>query len=246
MNNFEVIRFRNPEALARGAAEKWLSEIGSNCSTAAPYCVALLGGRIARTFFSAMAAIPRPETTLSHVHFFWSDERCVPPDDPESNYRLALDCLFARSEIAPTQIHRVRGEIPPADAAIQAEDELRRIAGSNAAGQPILDMIFLGMGEDGHVASLFPEELPEAADNPAVFRPVISRRKPPPPRITMGYPAIAAARQAWVLVSGPGKEDAFGKALSLDPHVPLGRVLASRDKTLLFTDFDTGQWTTAP
>jgi 6-phosphogluconolactonase len=246
LNKFEILGFGSPEALARAAAEKWLGEIGSNCSTAAPYCVALSGGRVAARFFSALAAASKPETALSHVHFFWGDERCVPPDDPESNYRLAWNSFLSCSAVAPSQIHRIRGEVAPAEAATEAEDELRRIAPPNAAGQPVLDMIFLGMGEDGHVASLFPDELPETPVNPAVFRPVVSRHKPPPQRITLGYPAIAAARQVWVLVSGPGKREALRRALSLDANTPLGYVLASREKTSLLTDFATGKSAGSP
>ena len=105
-------------------------------------------------------------------------------------------------------IHRIRGETPPGAAAAQAETELRDLAPPGQGGQPVLDLVFLGMGEEGHVASLFPGEPPEIVASPAVYRPVTAS-KPPPRRITLGYPAIAAARQVWVLAAGPGKDQAF-------------------------------------
>jgi 6-phosphogluconolactonase len=198
--------------------------------------VALSGGRIARQFFSETATVSKTRNlALSSVHFFWADERCVPPTDPESNFAIAGELLFAPLAIPEDHIHRIRGEDPPETAATRAETEVCRIAAVNNQGRPALDLIFLGMGEDGHVASLFPGESPEAIANPAVYRPVVAA-KPPPHRITLGYQAIADARQVWVLASGPGKEDALRESLSPLGKTPLARVLRSRAHTRIFTD----------
>ena len=123
-------------------------------------------------------------------------------DDQESNFRLANELLFAPLKISENQIHRIRGELPPEAAAAQAASEISAITPLNKSGQPVLDLIFLGMGEDGHVASLFPGENEAAGSDNAVYRAVKNSPKPPPNRVTLGYAAIVAARQVWVLVSG--------------------------------------------
>jgi 6-phosphogluconolactonase len=236
MSKFQLHQFSNAGELARSAARDWLREAEKQTSAKGRFCVALLGGRIAGTFFSSVAELVRKESRrLDGVEFFWSDERCVPPESPESNYAAARDRLLRPLRIAENRIHRTRGEMPPEKAAGEATAELLRFAPQNPDGQPVCDLVFLGMGPDGHVASLFPAESEEARSSAAVFRPVIGP-KPPPQRITMGYPAIAAATQVWVLVSGDGKEEALGESLSPKGQTPLARVLNSRTNTRLFTD----------
>ena len=102
-------------------------------------------------------------------------------------------------------------------------------------GQPELDLVFLGMGEDGHVASLFPRASEEAVRSKSVYLPVIAS-KPPPQRITLNFAALAAARQVWVLVSGAGKQSALRESLSEAGRTPLVRVLRARGQTLVFSD----------
>jgi len=237
MTNFELISFRNDSELAKGAAGEWLKEIASANRRAIPHCVALSGGRIARKFFSAVAELVKAQTvSFNSVHFFWADERCVPPDDAESNFRLARELLFVPLKISENQIHRVRGEDSPEAAAREAEAEVCRIAPLNADGQPVLGLIFLGMGEDGHVASLFPVESGEVMSSKAVYQAVKNSPKLPPNRVTLGYAAIAAARQVWVLASGAGKQTALRGSLSPTGQTPLARVLRIRHQTKIFTD----------
>src|SRR5437867_3971498 len=167
-----------------------------------PHYVALSGGRIARRFFAAAANSGKARRGAFHsVQFFWSDERCVPPTEPESNFALAQELMLGPLGIETSQIHRVRGEQPPEVAATEASAELGRSAPRGKEDQAMLDLIFLGMGEDGHVASLFPGEPEEVMNSNAVYRAVVAA-KPPAHRISLGYPAIAAARQVWVLASG--------------------------------------------
>jgi 6-phosphogluconolactonase/glucosamine-6-phosphate isomerase/deaminase len=112
--------------------------------------VALSGGRIARQFFAAIAERAKQrKISMAIVHFFWADERCVPPTDPESSYGIADRGLFKPLEIRPDQVHRIRGEDDPKKAAAQATEEIKRIISCNVTSQPVLDFIFLGMGEDG-------------------------------------------------------------------------------------------------
>jgi len=258
MNNFELVSFATADDLARTVAGKWLDEIESANRAGQPYCVALSGGRIAQTFFAAVVEQAKARkigdggtpSLPQNVHFFWADERCVPPDDPESNFRLAKELLFAPLNISESQIHRVRGELPPETAAAQATAEILRIVppasrspqrGEGVQPLPVLDMIFLGMGEDGHVASLFPDGIETAGSDNAVYRAVTNSPKPPPNRITLGYATIAAARQVWVLVSGAGKEAALRKSLYDDGKTPLGRVTQFRTQTRIFIDFQLNQ-----
>ena len=236
MSTYELTTFPTPEELARAVAAQWVKEIEAPTGAAAPYCVALPGGRIARRFLSATAELAQARhLSFAQVQFFWGDERCVPPADPESNFRLARESLLEPLRIPDAQVHRIRGEEPPEAAAAEAQRELCGVAPLNRERQPILDLIFLGTGEEGHVASLFPGEPETVIASPAVYRPVTAS-KPPPQRITLGYAAIAAARQVWVLASGPGKENALRESLAPAGQTPLARVLKLRSHTGVFTD----------
>ena len=182
----------------------------------------------------------RPGTravSFGRVHFFWADERCVPPDDPESNFHLAKELLFAPLKIGDAQIHRIHGEDSPEAAAKAASTEISQIAPLNEASQPVLDIIFLGMGEDGHVASLFPGESDVLILDKVIYRAVKNSPKPPPNRVTLGYTTITAAKQVWVLVSGAGKKAALRESLSSKGRTPLARVTQFRTRAKIFSDF---------
>ncbi len=236
MSQVKVLRFADATELARWAADEWLKLIRENPSRQKPFCVALAGGRVARRFLSEVAQQAKTKRqSLGQIEFFWSDERCVPPDHPESNFRLARESLLGVLDIPSRQVHRIRGEEDPVVAAREAEAELRGLTAAASNEQPVVDLVFLGMGEEGHVASLFPGEPQELIESPAVFRPVTAA-KPPPKRITMGYPALAAARRLWVLASGEGKEEALQQSLATSGQTPLARVLRSRHQTRIFTD----------
>ena len=225
-------RFRSPEELAGAAAHQWLHELAS--LAVGDYYAAISGGRIARQFLADVANGARDcETSLARVHFFWADERCVPPDHPESNFRLAQEQLFRPASIPSEHVHRIRGEESPARAAEVASAEVCLIVPRNRKGWPVFDIIFLGMGEDGHVASLFPPVDPVPARQ--VFLDVVAS-KPPPFRITLCYEAIAAAKQVWVVASGPGKEKALRDSVSAHGQTPLAHVIQSREETRILTD----------
>ncbi|MDX1953564.1 MAG: 6-phosphogluconolactonase [Verrucomicrobiota bacterium] len=234
MRPFEIRKAHSPQALAATVAEQFVGFLARNPGR--PLTVALSGGRITKLLFEQIVAIGKQKrASFDHVHFFWADERCVRPDDPESNYRIANDLLFKPLEIPSSQIHRIRGEIDPKMACQEIEGEICRIAPLTESGQPIIDLVFLGMGEDGHVASLFPNESEAVRDLPDVYREVIGP-KPPPRRITLGYQALAAALNAWVLASGTGKETAFNASTIPNGQTPLARVLESRMETIIYSD----------
>jgi 6-phosphogluconolactonase len=232
----KVITVPNDVALANIVAHEWIQQLATRPPESANYCVALSGGRIAKTFSSAVANLAKArKLDFKSVHFFWGDERCVPPTDAESNFAIAQRLIFMPLAIPETQIHRIRGEDDPARGAKDAEADLRRFAPASADKQPVFDMIFLGLGEDGHTASLFPSEPAKMVKDKAVFRPVIGP-KPPPRRVTLGYQTIVAARQVWVLASGTGKEKALQDSLKADGKTPLGCVLKLRTQTKIYTD----------
>ena len=248
MKNFELISFPNADELASRAAGAWLDEIESANRAGKTHCVALSGGRITQKFFAAtveQAGLRKigdggTPSLPANVHFFWADERCVPPTSPESNFKLASEFLFAPLKIPANQIHRIRGELAPVEAVKMANNEIHHFTLANENDFPALDLIFLGMGEDGHVASLFPNA-PSKIFNCAVpFLAVENSPKPPPKRVSMSYTAIAAAKQVWVLVSGGGKETALRESLNADGQTPLARVMRSRSQTIIFSDVQAG------
>lgn len=244
MNKVELIPFARADELARAVASAWLDETAAANRAGKKHCVALSGGRIAQKFFAAAVAEARKRrigdgdtpSLPSNVHFFWADERCVPPTDPESNFAIAKKFLFVPLNIADAQIHRIRGEDSPEAAAKSASAEICKIAPMEEAGQPVLDIIFLGMGEDGHVASLFPGEPDVLISDRVIYRAVKNSPKPPPNRVTLSYAVIAAAKEVWVLVSGAGKEAAMRESVSATGHTPLAQVTQFRTQTKIFSD----------
>lgn len=236
MANFKLISFTNADELASRVANLWLDEIESANRAGKTHCVALSGGRIAQKFFAAtVEQATARKISFAHVHFFWADERCVPPTDPESNFKMANDLLFTPLKISDSQFHRLRGELPPADAVKVAEAELRQFTPAKN-NFPVLDLIFLGMGEDGHVASLFPNASQEVLNCFVPFLGIANSPKPPPKRVSLSYAAIKAAKAAWVLASGNGKEAALRESLKPDGKTPLARVIKLREQTAIFSD----------
>lgn len=232
MGKFFLEYVPTAEELARLAAGQWLDQLANERKT--HYFVALSGGRISTQFFKAVVARARARSvSLASVHFFWADERCVAPDHSESNYRVAAENLFGPLAIPQDHIHRIPGENPPAKAAQLASDEIRTTVKTGTAGCPELDMVFLGMGEDGHVASLFPP--PRHPSGPDPYIPVVAA-KPPPHRVTLQYEVIVAARQVFVLASGAGKQTALRDSILKEGQTPLAEVIRLRSECKIFTD----------
>ncbi len=229
MPSFELLSFASADELAGAAAGAWLDEVEAASHAGRRYCAALSGGRMARQFFAATAQQGKARAvSFAHVHFFWADERCVPPDDSESNFKLADDLLFTPLKISKNQIHRLRGEIPPADAIAIADAELGQFVPSDEDRQPVFDLVLLGLGEDGHVASLFPNRPADREQGAAAFLAVADSPKPPSRRISLSYGALQAAKKVWVLASGLGKEKVLRESLIPQGQTPLARVIQSR------------------
>jgi 6-phosphogluconolactonase len=161
------------------------------------------------------------------VEVWFADERCVPPEDQESNYRLAAETLLHPAGIDPARVHRMEGELGPEEGACRYADALQANVSPDDSGPssstalPVLDLIVLGIGPDGHVASLFPGAPTLDAGEHAICLPVNDSPKPPPERITLSLAVLRAARRCLLLATGAGKADAIAAALA-EPsrHVP--------------------------
>ncbi|MGH7743150.1 MAG: 6-phosphogluconolactonase [Candidatus Eiseniibacteriota bacterium] len=190
------------DALA-AAAGAFILECGRAALAArGRFALALSGGRTWVATFAWLALRPA-EFDWSRAQIYFADERAVPPDHPDSNFRLAREALIDPLRIPPTHVHRMKGEY--ADLAAAAEEYQGRLRGP-------LDCLLLGIGEDGHIASLFPggEALSEREHR---VRPVFDSPKPPPRRLTLTPRAIDEAREVVVLASGAGKAAAVAAAL---------------------------------
>ncbi len=190
--------FESPLEAAHGCAARVLEILTEATKEGREATFAVSGGSTPKLMFEALAAA---DFDWSRVHLFWVDERCVPPTDDQSNYKLAKECFIDLVGLAKGNVHRVRGEFDPADAAAEYSDALRM----HFAGMPVFDVIHCGMGPDAHTASLFPgddlvkDRLGLAA---AVYAP-----KLPNWRVTLLPGVLLKARHTLMLVTGADKAE---------------------------------------
>ncbi|XP_077245610.1 putative 6-phosphogluconolactonase 4, chloroplastic [Tasmannia lanceolata] len=177
-------------------------------------------------------------------HVFWLDERVVPKDHADSNYKLAYDGFLSKVPIPPGQIYAINDSLSAEGAADDYEACLRQLVNkqvvdiSSVNGFPKFDLILLGMGPDGHVASLFPGH-PLIKENQRWVTFIKDSPKPPPERITFTFPVINSAANIALVVTGPGEVDAVGRALSADQSsvpLPVQMVSTENGKLTWFTD----------
>ncbi|HML08081.1 MAG TPA: 6-phosphogluconolactonase [Xanthobacteraceae bacterium] len=214
--------FEDAEALARGGAE-WLCARAARSERRFAVCCA--GGSTPRRLYEILAE-PAVASRFPwrRVHWFWGDERFVPHDHPDSNYKLARDALFSRVNVPADNIHAVpTAGLSPAEAAASYEAVLRDFYGAPTAtaARPLFDVTLLGIGKDGHTASLFPGDpaLGEV-DHWAVA--VVGAK--PEARITLTYPALDRSADLAFLAAGAGKRAVVARAQSGDPGIPAARV----------------------
>ncbi|MFZ2339375.1 MAG: 6-phosphogluconolactonase [Bacteroidales bacterium] len=200
MNN-EVKVFRSAEETAAALADDLARLINLSVQDR-PFTIALSGGSTPKLLFQALAARHRDSVDWRKVRLFWVDERCVPPDDPESNYGMTRDALLEKIEIAPGCVHRMRGEEDPDSEAVRYSKVIERsVVRKNDL--PVFDVVLLGLGEDGHTASIFPgnESLFSAGETCVVAVNPYSGQK----RITITGRIINNAGMVIFLVSGKKK-----------------------------------------
>lgn len=199
-----LVVFPTAAALARGAAERVALVLGGALQAGGNASLALSGGSTPRSLYEILSALPcRDRIDWTRLHIFWGDERCVPPESPESNYRMAQQALLRHVKIPLHQVHRMRGELPPTDAARAYEQELRSAFSAGPDEIPRLSLVLLGLGEDGHTASLFPNT-PVLDERRRLIADVFVERLAAS-RITMTFPLLNNARTLMFLVSGGSK-----------------------------------------
>jgi 6-phosphogluconolactonase len=173
--------------------------------------IALTGGSSPRSAYERAAVA---DVEWSRATLWWGDERCVAPDDELSNYALARETLLDAIAGPAPEVHRMRGELGPHEGAAAYEAELHEVFG---AGMPEFDLVLLGMGADGHCASLFPGQPTLDEDVRLVVGVERAGVEPEVPRISLTLPVINAARQVVFLVTGEDKADAVARAFEADP-----------------------------
>jgi 6-phosphogluconolactonase len=214
---------RDSQACAEAAAE-FILEVGNEAVRAnGRFLIALSGGTTPETLYRTLTAPAFADRfDWSRTIFFFGDERCVPPNDPRSNYALAKKTLFTPLNIMPSQVYRMAGESSdPQAAAFEYEQQLRLATKTASSAQPSLDLVLLGLGEDGHTASLFPGASILRGHQRVIA--VTQSPKDPPNRLTMTLAAINRASVILFLVTGAGKAGVV-RAI-LDPRTEAERQL---------------------
>ncbi len=204
----------DPGAAAEACARRLMGLLEAVLAGGGEASLAVSGGSTPRLLFEKLAAL---RFDWSRVHLFWVDERCVPPGDPASNYKLAKDWLLPGAHIPERNIHRIAGEIAPKEAAHRYADEIRRFFKVDAGEMPRFDIVQCGMGPDAHTASLFPgEPLIDNRDEiaAAVFAPQFKQW-----RVTLLPGPLLAARYVVYLVAGADKAEAL-RAVFEGPFEP--------------------------
>ena len=210
------------EALAQQAAD-WL--VGLTGGRGDRITVALSGGATPQRLYELLAEPPRRDRMpWERIHWFWGDERFVPPDHPDSNYRMAREAMLSRVAIPPGNIHPVPTVgLDPKEAARAYERELQAVHGSDRLdpARPLFDVTLLGLGSDGHTASLFPGTA-ALEEHRRWVGAVIGAK--PEPRISLTFPAFDSSANLAFLVAGEGKRAALARVLAGDRTLPAARV----------------------
>ena len=269
MGERDIVLCRDIAELSRQSAERFRQLAVETVEAAGRMTVALSGGSTPKHLYSLLASPDyRNQIPWNNVQLFWGDERCVPPDHPGSNFRMAQEALLSRIQIPAENIHRMHGEQEPQDAAAEYEKELQIFFGLKSGALPRFDLILLGIGEDGHTASLFPGSealtpsfvLPRltgeergggvAHDRPSqshhgrigaeTVRLVVAPfvAKLNSYRLTLTLPVLNNAAEVWFLVTGGSKAAALKEVLSGSSDLPAAKVQPVDGKLTWFVTQD--------
>jgi 6-phosphogluconolactonase len=230
--------FPNIDALSRAALEQLLSDLREGMQQRGRGAIALSGGHTPEKMYALWAATEkyRNETDWNRVHLFWGDERYVPQDDPLSNYRMTSEALLAHVPIPAANVHAAPTNLPTPEKAAEVYDQdLRKFFGSAA---PAFDVTLLGLGPEGHTASLFPDSA--ALEEKSRWVVPVQVVAVPPNRLTFTLPVLNSSRNTYFLVAGENKRPILS-ALRAEPETrpsayPAGRIRPTDGRVLWFLD----------
>ena len=219
--------YEDLDALNRAAAEEIVRVAERAVAERGRFTISLAGGSTPRRLYEILTSEYHEKMPWGATHIFFGDERCVPPTDGASNYHMANEALLSRVPIADGQVHRIRGELTPLDAAREYGRLLRRVFDTEHASDPsraapaatTFDVALLGVGPDGHTASLFPKS--PALDEMKHWAMEVEAPDyiaPPRARVTLTFPALNASRTVIFLVAGEEKQHVVGELLGADAN----------------------------
>ncbi len=232
--NVEILSDLN--AISREAASLFINASRDSIAAREKFAVAISGGSTPRRLYTLLSSSPcRDQVDWQKVHFFWADERCVPKEDEASNFKIVFDRLLSKVPIPNENIHRIKGEEEPEKAARDYEADIKEFF--EASGLPVFDLVLLGMGEDGHTASLFPgsKSLEETA---RLVAPVYTE-KSDQNRVTLTLAVLNNAAQILFLVAGTSKATVLSEILSdgeKKREFPAGRIRPLQGKVIWLID----------
>lgn len=196
-------------AMIRAAADAFVAKAQAALAAHGHFSVALAGGGTPKPLYELLATAPyRDRLDWSRIEVFFGDERCVPPDSPRSNYRMAHAALLSKLPLPAANVHRLRGEDEPALAALAYEHALRAVF---RRAWPRFDLVLLGIGDNGHTASLFPGCACLRERERAVCAQYVESQREW--RLTLTLPVLDAAAAVWLLADGAGKADVLARVL---------------------------------
>ena len=207
----DVRIFKDLEELSRAAADLFIEQAARSIAERDRFLVALNGGGTPTRLFQLLATDFRDKVDWSKVHVFWGDERCVPPDDPGSSYRQARDALLSRVPIPEMNIHPIKGELGPVEGSKDYSLTLEQFA-SPPLDWPRFDLVYLGMGEDGHTASLFPGSAVNVSEPTMAVTAHYQDR--PANRVSLTPVVFNSAQMVVFMATGEKKAQTFAEVLS--------------------------------
>ncbi len=235
----DILTGKDPASVAHLLVTHFLKLAKEKLAAGEDFHVAVSGGTTPRLFFEQLGLISQDDIPWKIIHIYWVDERCVNPDNKESNYGMVKEALFTKIVIPESNIHRIRGEEEP-------EAECLRYAGvlsgsvPQAGGKPAFDLVILGIGEDGHTASIFPDQMAllqssrlcELARHPQTGQ----------IRITLTGPVINAAKHVYVVATGKSKSRILRSVLNEKKRFyPATHIAPASGKLIWFLDADASQ-----
>ena len=229
--------YEGSDALAHAAAQHFTDRVKQSVEKRGRVRIAISGGSTPKATFALLADENQPyskEIPWDKVELFWVDERTVGPDDPDSNYRMTKEALLSKVPLNPEHVHRIEGEIDPEEASAKYESVIRREFRLEGAEAPRFDVVWLGMGDDGHTASLFPNTEGIRELGRIVYANHVAQKDTW--RITLTWPVINEALDVVFLIAGADKAEPLERVFygEYDPETTPTQLIQPKNGSLLF------------